>query len=76
MTQAQIGTYISKRRNFLDVTQQDLAELSGVGLRTIIQVERGTGNPSLSTIMQITKTLGLEIAVYCQPIQENHKTVL
>lgn len=76
MTQVQIGTYIRERRNFLDVTQKDLAELSGVSLRTIIQVEQGIGNPSLSTIMELTKTLGLEFAVYCQPIKENHKNAL
>lgn len=76
MTQVQIGTYINQRRNFLDVTQKDLAELSGVGLRTIIQIEQGNGNPSFSSILKITKTLGLKFAVFCQPTNENNNNLL
>lgn len=41
---------IKERRNSLDVTQESLAELSGVGLRTLKQFESGKGNPTLNTL--------------------------
>ena len=56
-----IGEYIKNRRNTLRLQQKDLAELSGVSLRTIIQIENGTGNPSIDTLNKLTKVLGVEI---------------
>jgi predicted transcriptional regulator len=61
---------IIKRRNMLNVTQEMLADLSGVGLRTIKKIESGKANPTLSTIQKITNTLGLEISI---KIKENNK---
>jgi y4mF family transcriptional regulator len=56
-----IGEYIKNRRSTLRLQQKDLAELSGVSLRTIIQIENGTGNPSIDTLNKLTKVLGIEI---------------
>ena len=56
-----IGEYIKNRRNILHLQQKDLAELSEVSLRTIIQIENGTGNPSIDTLNKLTKVLGVEI---------------
>ncbi len=56
-----IGEYIKNRRGTLRLQQKDLAELSGVSLRTIIQIENGTGNPSIDTLNKLTKVLGVEI---------------
>jgi len=41
---------IKERRQLLGITQQDLADISGVGLRTIKQIEIGKGNPSIKTL--------------------------
>ena len=41
---------IKERREALQVTQESLAELSGVGLRTLKQFESGKGNPTLLTL--------------------------
>ncbi len=49
------------RRDFLDITQQDLAELSEVSLATVKDIERGSGNPSLSTVAKLLDVLGLEM---------------
>ncbi len=38
-----------------------MSEISGVGLRTLRQFERGKGNPTLETLTKICDTLGLEI---------------
>ena len=50
-----------QRRETLSLTQQDLAEMSQVGLATIKDIERGKGNPSLNTIKKILDVLGIEI---------------
>ncbi len=54
---------IKKRRENLKVTQENLAKLSGVGLRTLKQFESGNGNPTLKTIEKIADVLGLEICL-------------
>jgi y4mF family transcriptional regulator len=52
---------MKQRRKTLSLTQQDLSEMAEVGLATIKDIERGKGNPSLSTIKKILDILGLEI---------------
>jgi transcriptional regulator with XRE-family HTH domain len=54
---------IKNRREMLQVTQETLAEYTGVGLRTIKQFESGRGNPTLLTIYKITEVLGLDMAL-------------
>jgi transcriptional regulator with XRE-family HTH domain len=61
MHQNQIIKTIKKRREILKVSQENLAELSGVGLRTIKQFEGGKGNPSVNTLHKLAEVLGLEI---------------
>lgn len=52
---------IRERRTLLGLTQQDLADYSGLSLRIIKSIEVGKGNPSVSTLNKITEVLGLEI---------------
>jgi transcriptional regulator with XRE-family HTH domain len=54
---------IKKRREVLQVTQETLAELSGVGLRTLKQFESGKGNPTLLTLQKLADVLGMEISL-------------
>lgn len=54
---------IKERREALQVTQEGLAQLSGVGLRTLKQFESGKGNPTLSTLHKIADVLGMEICL-------------
>jgi transcriptional regulator with XRE-family HTH domain len=54
---------IKARREVLQVTQEGLAELSGVGLRTLKQFESGKGNPTLSTLQKISDVLGMEVCL-------------
>jgi len=54
---------IKERRSLLGITQQDLADISGVGLRTIKEIETHRGNPSLSTLLKILDVLGLELSL-------------
>lgn len=52
---------IKERREMLQVTQEMLADLSGVGLRTLKQFESGKGNPTLQTLSKLADALGMEL---------------
>ena len=52
---------MKQRREFLSLTQKDLAEMAEVGVATIKDIERGKGNPALNTIKKILEVLGIEI---------------
>ena len=54
---------IKERREMLRVTQETLATLSGVGLRTLRQFESGKGNPTLSTLQKLNDALGLDLVL-------------
>lgn len=54
---------IKDRRESLQVTQESLAELSDVGLRTLKQFESGKGNPTLATIQKLANALGMEVTL-------------
>ncbi len=53
---------IKKRRKDLGISQLDLAEMSGISLATVKNIERGKGNPSYDTILRIMEVLGIEIS--------------
>ncbi|GAB3022915.1 hypothetical protein GCM10027051_29640 [Niabella terrae] len=63
MNIAEIGSLFKKRREFLSLKQDDLAEMSGITTRTINIVETGAGNPSLKTLEKLALVLGLEVLV-------------
>lgn len=50
-----------KRREVLGVTQEHLAELSGVGLRTLKALESGKSNPTFETLNKLAEVLGMEL---------------
>ena len=62
---------IKERRYTLKVTQESLAQLSGVGLRTIKQFESGKGNPTLQTLQKIVDVLGLEVSLKLKNVSHN-----
>jgi len=54
---------IKERREAMKVTQETLASISGVGLRTLKQFERGKGNPTLMTLQKLSDALGMEMCL-------------
>ncbi len=69
---------IKERRENLKVNQENLAKLSGVGLRTLKQFESGKGNPTLNTIQKIADVLGLEVCLKVKKIiadEESKNTI-
>ena len=63
VNEKEIGTVIKQRRQHLRVKQQDLADLANVGINTLVAIERGQGNPQLSTLLAVLDTLGLQINI-------------
>jgi transcriptional regulator with XRE-family HTH domain len=68
-----IGNSIRERRKDLNVNQRTVADLSGVAVNTLLAVERGEGNPQLSSLLSILDTLGLQIDITVK--QLNDETV-
>ena len=49
----EIGKIIKERRKSLKVNQLELSKLAGVGINTLVAIERGEGNPKLETLLSI-----------------------
>lgn len=60
MTLMEIGQKFRVRRKLLRLRQRDLAELAGVTLRGLTDLENGQGNPTLKQLGKIADVLGLE----------------
>ncbi len=63
MNYQQIGRTIRDRRKSLNITQPILAALAGIGINTLVAIERGSGNPKIETILAVLDTLGLEFDI-------------
>lgn len=63
MTIKEIGAEIKARRVLLGVTQADVAEISGISLRTIKAIELGKANPTVNILQCILETIGLTLSV-------------
>ena len=58
-----IGKIIHSRRKSRNIVQGDLADIAGISLRTLRDIEKGVANPELQTLMSICHVLGLEIKI-------------
>lgn len=58
-----IGLNIKKRRRYLKLTQQDLADFAEININTVVAIERGVGNPKVSTLIAIAEVLGMELLI-------------
>lgn len=63
MNLKEIGYAIKQQRGALGVNQRTVSELSGVAVNTLVAIERGDGNPQISTLLDIMETLGLQLDV-------------
>ena len=59
----EIGQIIRERRAVLGVKQRTVSELSGVAVNTLVTIERGKGNPQITTLLDILDTIGLQLDV-------------
>lgn len=61
MHQADLIQRLKARREQLGVTQEQLAELAAVALRTVKALDSGKGNPTVSTLIKLADVLGMEL---------------
>lgn len=61
MHQSNLIQRLKTRREQLGVTQEQLAELAAVALRTVKELDSGKGNPTVSTLIKLADVLGMEL---------------
>ncbi len=64
MNNQQIGNLIQERRDYLNLTQKDVAEMAGITFKSISEIELGIRNPTLNTLLSVLDVLGLELTVH------------
>jgi transcriptional regulator with XRE-family HTH domain len=57
------GKLIRERRQLLRIDQKTAAELSGISVHTLSDIESGKGNPSIKVLNAVLDALGLEIRI-------------
>ena len=60
---SQIGEYIRKERKRQHILQQDLADLSGVSLHFLSNLENGKPTVELQRTMRVLHTLGVDLVL-------------
>jgi transcriptional regulator with XRE-family HTH domain len=56
-----LGKVIRERRTQLGTTQQQIADLAGISVNTLYQLERGQSNPTVEVLVKIAEVLGMEL---------------
>lgn len=57
----ELGTRLRRTRREQDVTQQALAEQTGLSYQAINRIERGHTSPKLDTIAKLAAALGVDM---------------
>ena len=66
-----LSDFIKEKRKQLKLTQPELAERAGVGLRFVREVERGKESVRLDKVNQVLALFGSEIGVIKKMKNEN-----
>ena len=61
MNIGEMSDYVVRRRKTLKISQRELAELSGISLHSLSNLESGKGNPTLESLLKVADTLGVTI---------------
>jgi transcriptional regulator with XRE-family HTH domain len=64
MNNQQIGKIIQERRDYLNLTQKDAAEMAGITFKSISDIELGIRNPTVNTLKSVLDVLGLELTIH------------
>lgn len=59
----EIGAAIKFNRKRYNLTQQQLGDLVGLSDKTIRDIERGAGSPSISSVFAVMEALGVTVKV-------------
>jgi len=63
MDKSEIAKTIKQRRKELNVTQRDLAFLSGISLRQLSKIECAKASVTIDTLNKICTVLGLRVVI-------------
>lgn len=70
MNKAELQNFIKAKRKQLNLTQSELAEKAGVGLRFIREFEQGKTTLRMDKVNQVLKLFGSELG----PVKSNKTT--
>jgi len=60
---AQLGRLVRSTRKALGLSQPDLALTAGVGIRLLVEIEKGKPTAQIGKVMQVLSALGIEIGL-------------
>ena len=63
LTPTQIGQVVRDERKELGLRQDELAAASGVGLRFVVELERGKPTVQLGKVLAVLEALGCSLAI-------------
>lgn len=63
MNKQEVGQSIRERRVTLKISQGRLAELAGMAVHTISNLETGKGNVTVETLLKVTQVLGYAVRI-------------
>ena len=69
MNQTAIGSYIARKRREQNLTQEQLADVTGIHQTNISKLESGTANPSLRTLKRLAAGMGMALKLEFVPTQ-------
>ena len=65
---AALGRNVRRQRDVRELTQENLAEKSGLDPTYISDIERGRRNPGIKNVAKLAKALGLSTAELCKGV--------
>lgn len=68
-TDQSVAAFVKNRRRFLKLTQPELADKAGVGLRFIRELEQGKTSLRMDKVNQVLMLFGMELG----PVPVNRK---
>lgn len=72
----EIGQIIENRRKFLQIRQEDLAEMCGISIKSIQKIENGQANPTLKTLEKLLDVLGMELKIDIKLMTNEGRSIL
>jgi len=62
-----LGAWIRQRRTSIGLTQAGLADVAGVGVRFISELERGKPTAEVGKVLHVAGVLGLDLHIGVRP---------
>ena len=63
-----LGNNIKRLRIERNISQSQLANLAGINIGTLLQLEKGIGNPLIGTLYKLSVALKIKLYVLCKGI--------